>query len=59
MAIDVAVARSLARKWRGGVGPSGMTAAELVEGQTKEEIIQSFQQSNYYKHEMSQYWDSG
>lgn len=59
MAIDTAVVRSLAREGEGGVGPSNVAAAELVEGQTKEEIIQRFQQLNYYKHKMSMYWDSG
>lgn len=36
-------------------GPSGATA----ESRSEEEVIQSFQQSNFYKHEMAEYWDSG
>ncbi|GMP68022.1 hypothetical protein CsSME_00027785 [Camellia sinensis var. sinensis] len=59
MAIDTAVAKSIAREGEIGVGPSNVAAVELVEGQTKGEIIQNFQQSDYYKHKMSQYWDSG
>ncbi|GMP43826.1 hypothetical protein CsSME_00013038 [Camellia sinensis var. sinensis] len=57
MAIDAIVARSLAREGEGGAGPSNVVAAELVEGQTKKEIIQRFQ--HYYKHEMSMYWNNG
>ncbi|GMP53748.1 hypothetical protein CsSME_00019122 [Camellia sinensis var. sinensis] len=55
MAIDAAVARGLAKEGEGGASPSG---AAFV-GRTEEEVIQSFQQSDFYKHEMSQYWDSG
>ncbi|GMP32342.1 hypothetical protein CsSME_00006140 [Camellia sinensis var. sinensis] len=55
MAIDVAVARSLAKEGEGGAGPSGMAAG----GRSEKEVIQSFQWSDFYKHEMSQYWDSG
>ncbi|GMP43592.1 hypothetical protein CsSME_00012897 [Camellia sinensis var. sinensis] len=55
MAIDATVAGGLSRKGEGGAGPSGVTAA----GRTEEDIIQGFQQLDYYKHEMSQYWDSG
>ncbi|GMP89660.1 hypothetical protein CsSME_00041134 [Camellia sinensis var. sinensis] len=44
MVVDAAVARSLAREGDGGAGPSNVAAAEL---------------SDYYKHEMSMYWDSG
>ncbi|GMP33090.1 hypothetical protein CsSME_00006565 [Camellia sinensis var. sinensis] len=58
MAVDAAVARGLVREGEDGAGPSGVAAAELVEGHTKKEIIQNFQQLDYYKHEMSQYWDS-
>ncbi|GMP61079.1 hypothetical protein CsSME_00023687 [Camellia sinensis var. sinensis] len=54
MDIDATVARSLAKKGKVGAGPSGAAA----EGGREEEVIQSFQQSNFYKHEMSQYWDS-
>ncbi|GMP79337.1 hypothetical protein CsSME_00034922 [Camellia sinensis var. sinensis] len=59
MAIDATVARSLAREGEGGVGLSNVAIAKLVEGQTKEDVIQSFQRSGYYKHKMSMYWDSG
>ncbi|GMQ11420.1 hypothetical protein CsSME_00054067 [Camellia sinensis var. sinensis] len=58
MAVDATVARSLAREGDGGAGPSNVATAELVEGETKEEIIRQFQQSDYYKHEMGMYWDS-
>ncbi|GMP21643.1 hypothetical protein CsSME_00000001 [Camellia sinensis var. sinensis] len=53
MAVDGAVARSLAREGDGGARLSNMATAELVDGETKEEIIRRFQQSDYYKHEMS------
>ncbi|GMP77152.1 hypothetical protein CsSME_00033525 [Camellia sinensis var. sinensis] len=59
MVMDAAVARSLSRKGDGGAGPPNVATAELVERETKEEIIRWFQQSDYYKHEMSVYWDSG
>ncbi|GMP40895.1 hypothetical protein CsSME_00011177 [Camellia sinensis var. sinensis] len=59
IAIDVALERSLVREGKCGAGPSIAAAAELVEGQTKTGIIQNFEQSDYYKHEMSMYWDSG
>ncbi|GMP80850.1 hypothetical protein CsSME_00035798 [Camellia sinensis var. sinensis] len=55
MAIDTVVARSLVREGEGGTGPSGVAAAR----RTEEKIIQGFQQSHYYKHEMNQYWDNG
>ncbi|GMP92930.1 hypothetical protein CsSME_00042968 [Camellia sinensis var. sinensis] len=45
MAVDAVVARSLAREGDGGAGPSNMAVAKL--------------QSDYYKHEMNMYWDSG
>ncbi|GMP49164.1 hypothetical protein CsSME_00016233 [Camellia sinensis var. sinensis] len=51
MAIDAAVARDLAREEECGARPSEVVAVERIE----EEIIQGFQQSDYYKHEMSQY----
>ncbi|GMP42840.1 hypothetical protein CsSME_00012443 [Camellia sinensis var. sinensis] len=55
MAIDATVARSLAKEGEWGVGPSGVAA----EGRSEEEVIQSFQRSDFYKHKMSQYWDCG
>ncbi|GMP49646.1 hypothetical protein CsSME_00016565 [Camellia sinensis var. sinensis] len=53
MAIDAAVASSLAKEGDGGAGPSGAAAGVRSE----EEVIQSFQRSNFYKHEMSEFWD--
>ena len=55
MAIDAAVAASLAELGSGGAGSSGTGAGV----RTESEIINSFQQSDYYKHEMAEYWDSG
>ncbi|GMP37579.1 hypothetical protein CsSME_00009189 [Camellia sinensis var. sinensis] len=55
MAIDAAMARDLAREGERGAGPSGVAISK----RTEEDIIQGFQQSDYYKHEMSQCWDSG
>ncbi|GMP72984.1 hypothetical protein CsSME_00030848 [Camellia sinensis var. sinensis] len=55
MAIDAVVAKSLAKEGEMGAGPSGAAAG----GRSEEEVIQSFQRSDFYKHEMSQYWDSG
>ncbi|GMP48116.1 hypothetical protein CsSME_00015586 [Camellia sinensis var. sinensis] len=55
MAIDAAIASHLAREGAGGAGSSGATAGERSE----EEVIQSFQRSNFYKHEMAEFWDSG
>ncbi|GMP45995.1 hypothetical protein CsSME_00014317 [Camellia sinensis var. sinensis] len=55
MAIDVAVASNLAREVAGGAGTSGATAG----GRTEVEVIESFQRSNFYKHEMAKFWDSG
>ncbi|CAL5335476.1 unnamed protein product [Camellia sinensis] len=55
MAIDAAVTRSLAKEGEGGIGPLGA----VTDGRSEEEVIQSFQRSDFYKHEMSQYWDSG
>ena len=55
MAIDAAVAASLAGLGSGGAGSSGTSAGV----RTESEIINSFQQSDYYKHEMAEYWDSG
>ncbi|GMP95863.1 hypothetical protein CsSME_00044744 [Camellia sinensis var. sinensis] len=54
MAIDAAIASSLAREGDKGAGPSGATARSRSE----EEVIQSFQQSNFYKHEMTEFWDN-
>ncbi|GMP42177.1 hypothetical protein CsSME_00011999 [Camellia sinensis var. sinensis] len=55
MAIDAAVASSVAREVSGGAGPSETT----VGGRTEAEVIESFQRSNFYKHEMAEFWDSG
>ncbi|GMP48139.1 hypothetical protein CsSME_00015601 [Camellia sinensis var. sinensis] len=55
MAIDAAIACNLAREGSGGAGPLGATAGSRSE----EEVIQSFQQSDFYKHEMAEFWDSG
>ncbi|GMP79691.1 hypothetical protein CsSME_00035138 [Camellia sinensis var. sinensis] len=55
MAIDAAIASSLAREGDRGAGPSGATAGSRSE----EEVIQSFQWSDFYKHEMTEFWDSG
>ncbi|GMP98591.1 hypothetical protein CsSME_00046417 [Camellia sinensis var. sinensis] len=55
MAIDAAIASNLAKEASGGAGPSGATAGSRSE----EEVIQSFQRSDFYKHEMAELWDSG
>ncbi|GMP59394.1 hypothetical protein CsSME_00022683 [Camellia sinensis var. sinensis] len=55
IAVDAAVASNLAREVSGGAGPSGTT----VGGRTEAEVIESFQQSDFYKHEMAKFWDSG
>ena len=55
MAADAAVASSLTRQESGGAGPSRTTAG----GRTEAEVIESFQQSDFYKYEMAEYWDSG
>ncbi|GMP63333.1 hypothetical protein CsSME_00025065 [Camellia sinensis var. sinensis] len=55
MAIDAAIANHLAREGSGGAGTSGAT----VGGRSEEEVIQSFQRSDFYKHEMAEFWDSG
>ncbi|GMP72653.1 hypothetical protein CsSME_00030601 [Camellia sinensis var. sinensis] len=55
MAIDAAIASNLAREGFEEAGPSGATAGSRSE----EEVIQSFQRSNFYKHEMAKFWDSG
>ncbi|GMP81619.1 hypothetical protein CsSME_00036264 [Camellia sinensis var. sinensis] len=55
MAVDAAVANNLAREVSGGTGPPGTTAG----GRTEAEVIESFQRSNFYKHEMAEFWDSG
>ncbi|CAL5434669.1 unnamed protein product [Camellia sinensis] len=54
-AVDAAVASSLAGQESGGAGPSRTTAGSRTDG----EVIASFQQSDFYKHEMAEYWDSG
>ncbi|GMP32892.1 hypothetical protein CsSME_00006445 [Camellia sinensis var. sinensis] len=55
MAIDAAIANSLVRERHRGAGPSGATAGSRSE----EEVIQSFQWSDFYKHEMAEFWDNG
>ncbi|GMP30383.1 hypothetical protein CsSME_00005076 [Camellia sinensis var. sinensis] len=55
MAIDAVIASNLARKRVGGAGPSGAIAG----GRSEEEVIQSFQWSDFYKHEIAEFWDSG
>ncbi|GMP95049.1 hypothetical protein CsSME_00044257 [Camellia sinensis var. sinensis] len=55
MAIDAAIASNLEREASGEAGPSGVTAGSRSE----EEVIQNFQRSNFYKHEMAEFWDSG
>ncbi|GMQ04149.1 hypothetical protein CsSME_00049670 [Camellia sinensis var. sinensis] len=55
MAIDAAIANNLAREGAGGAGLSGTTAGSRSE----DEVIQSFQRSDFYKHEMAEFWDSG
>ncbi|GMP75613.1 hypothetical protein CsSME_00032631 [Camellia sinensis var. sinensis] len=47
MVIDATVASNLARKEATGAGPSGTTAG----GRSEAEVIQSFQRSDFYKHE--------
>ncbi|KAF5931667.1 hypothetical protein HYC85_027838 [Camellia sinensis] len=54
IAVDAAVARNLAGQESRGVGPSRTTAG----GRTEAEVIESFQQSDFYKHEMAEFWDS-
>ncbi|GMP40272.1 hypothetical protein CsSME_00010784 [Camellia sinensis var. sinensis] len=54
MSIDAAVASNLARKVVGGAGMSRATAG----GRTEAEVIESFQRSDFYKHEMAEFWDS-
>ncbi|GMP72291.1 hypothetical protein CsSME_00030379 [Camellia sinensis var. sinensis] len=55
MAIDAAITSSLAREGDRGAGPSRATARSRSE----EEVIQSFQRSDFYKYEMAEFWDSG
>ncbi|GMP73511.1 hypothetical protein CsSME_00031246 [Camellia sinensis var. sinensis] len=55
MVIDVAVASSLAKEGNGGARTSGAA----VGGRNEKEVIQSFQRSDFYKHEMSEFWDNG
>ena len=55
MAIDATIASNLAREAPGGAGPWGAAAGSRSE----EEVIQSFQRSDFYKHEMAEFWDSG
>ncbi|GMP88587.1 hypothetical protein CsSME_00040517 [Camellia sinensis var. sinensis] len=54
MDVDAAIANNLAREGSGGAGPSGATAGSSSE----EEVIQSFQRSDFYKHEIIEFWDS-
>ncbi|GMP28318.1 hypothetical protein CsSME_00003917 [Camellia sinensis var. sinensis] len=55
MAIDATVASSVAREVSRGAGPSGTTVGDRTEA----EVIESFQRSDFYKHEMAKFWDSG
>ncbi|GMP72874.1 hypothetical protein CsSME_00030767 [Camellia sinensis var. sinensis] len=55
MVIDAAIASNLVREETGGAGPSGTTAGN----KSKDEVIQSFQRSDFYKHEMTEFWNSG
>ncbi|GMP45489.1 hypothetical protein CsSME_00013998 [Camellia sinensis var. sinensis] len=55
MVIDAAITSNLARERAGEAGPSGATAGSRSE----EEVIQSFQRLDFYKHEMAELWDSG
>ncbi|GMP54350.1 hypothetical protein CsSME_00019549 [Camellia sinensis var. sinensis] len=55
MAINAAVASNLAREVSGGAGPSGTTAG----GRIEVEVIESFQRSDFYKHEVAEFWVSG
>ncbi|GMP56795.1 hypothetical protein CsSME_00021137 [Camellia sinensis var. sinensis] len=55
MAIDAAIASSLAREGDRGASLSGVTARSRSE----KEVIQSFQRLDFYKHEMAEFWDSG
>ncbi|GMQ06110.1 hypothetical protein CsSME_00050823 [Camellia sinensis var. sinensis] len=54
MAIDAIIANSLAREGDRGAGPSGVTAGSRSE----EEVIQRFQRSDFYRHEMVEFWDN-
>ncbi|XP_028055988.1 uncharacterized protein LOC114260133 [Camellia sinensis] len=54
-AVDAVVASSLVGQESGGVGPSRTTTGS----RTDAEVIASFQQSDFYKYEMVEYWDSG
>ncbi|GMP39232.1 hypothetical protein CsSME_00010154 [Camellia sinensis var. sinensis] len=54
MDIDAAITNNLAREGNRKAGPSGATAGRRSE----EEVIQSFQRSEFYKHEMAEFWDS-
>ncbi|GMP22743.1 hypothetical protein CsSME_00000626 [Camellia sinensis var. sinensis] len=55
MAVDAVLANNLAREGSGGAGPSRATTGSRSE----EKVIQSFQRSNFYKHEMAEIWNSG
>lgn len=55
MVIDAAIASNLAREGSGGAGPSGAT----VRSRNEKKVIQSFQRSDFYKHEMAEFWDNG
>ncbi|GMP70003.1 hypothetical protein CsSME_00029048 [Camellia sinensis var. sinensis] len=55
MVVDAAIANNLAREGSGGAGSS-----EAITGsRSEEEVIQNFQRSDFYKHEMAKFWDSG
>ncbi|GMP25519.1 hypothetical protein CsSME_00002347 [Camellia sinensis var. sinensis] len=55
MEVDASVANNLAREVSGGTRLSRTTAG----GGTEAEVIESFQRSDFYKHEMAEFWDSG
>ncbi|GMP46042.1 hypothetical protein CsSME_00014351 [Camellia sinensis var. sinensis] len=54
IAIDAAVAKSVAREGDMGAGPSGVA----TRSKSEEKVIQGFQWSDIYKYEMTEFWDS-
>ncbi|GMP93413.1 hypothetical protein CsSME_00043262 [Camellia sinensis var. sinensis] len=44
--------------WQGGVWGAGLSGT-ITGGKTEAEVIESFQRSDFYKHEMAEFWDSG
>ncbi|GMP59899.1 hypothetical protein CsSME_00022985 [Camellia sinensis var. sinensis] len=55
MAVDAPVASNLAREVSGGAGPLGTTTGGRIEA----DVIESVQRSDFYKHEMAEFWDNG